>query len=80
MAEIFNSFLKEFGKKVKQERENQNLTLQDMEFHTGIDSSDFNKIEQGKTNITFRTFLKISKGLKIHHRELMDFKFDLDKE
>lgn len=80
MVEMSNSFLREFGKKVKQERENQNLTLQDMEFHTGIDSSDFNKIEQGKTNITFRTFLKVAKGLKIHPKKLLDFKFDLDRE
>lgn len=80
MKDILNNFLKEFGKKVKSERESKNLTLQDMEFHTGIDFSDFNKIEQGKTNITFRTFLKIAKGLGKHPKELMDFKIDLDKE
>lgn len=80
MKDTFNQFIKEFGKNVKRERELRNLTLQDMEFHTGIDFSDFNKIEQGKTNITFRTFLKIAKGLKVHPKELMDFKIDLDKE
>ena len=51
-----------------------------MEFHTGIDSSDFNKIEQGKTNITFRTFLKIAQGLKIQPKELLNFKVDLSKD
>ena len=80
MQNILDNFLKEFGKNVKRERESRNLTLQDMEFHTGIDFSDFNKIEQGKTNITFRTLLKIAKGLKVHPRKLMDFKIDLDKE
>lgn len=80
MKDILNNFLKEFGKKVKSERESKNLTLQDMEFHRGIDFSDFNKIEQGKTNITFRTLLKIAKGLKVHPKELMNFKIDLDKE
>lgn len=73
-------FLKDFGKKVKEQRELKSFTLEDMEFHTGIDTSDFNKIEQGKTNITFRTFLKVCRGLKLQPRSLLDFKIDLDKE
>ena len=79
MKDIFTQFLKEFGKNVKKERESKNLTLQDMDFHTGIDFSDFNKIEQGKTNITFRTLLKIAKGLKVHPKTLLDFDMDSDK-
>lgn len=75
-----NKFLKDFGLLVKKHRELKKFTLEDMEFHTGIDSSDFNKIEQGKTNITFRTFLKVSSGLGIQPKELLDFKIDLDKE
>lgn len=75
-----NKFLKDFGQLVKKHREFKKYTLEDMEFHTGIDSSDFNKIEQGKTNITFRTFLKVSVGLDIQPKELLDFKVDLDKE
>lgn len=75
-----NKFLKDFGLLVKKQRELKKLTLEDLEFHTGIDSSDFNKIEQGKTNITFRTFLKVSLGLGIQPKELLDFKIDLDKE
>lgn len=50
-----------------------------MDFCTGIDFSDFNKIKQGKTNMTFRTFLKIAKGLKVHPKKLLDFEMDLDK-
>lgn len=80
MEEQFKDFLKEFGKRVKSEREARKLTLEDMEFHTGIDDSDFNKIEQGKTNITFRTFLKVAKGLDIQPQKLLDFKVDLDKK
>ena len=51
-----------------------------MEYFTGIDFSDFNKIEQGKTNITFKTFLKIAKGLNIQPRDLLDFKVEFEKE
>lgn len=80
MDKELEGFLKNFGKKVKEIRDAKNYTLDDMEFHTGIDSSDFNKIEQGKTNITFRTFIKVAKGLGLHPKELLDFKFDLDKE
>lgn len=76
MEDILNNFLKGFGKRVKEEREAKNLTLDDMEFHTGIDSSDFSKIELGKTNITFKTFEKVAKGLKVHPKELLDFEFD----
>lgn len=51
-----------------------------IEFHTGrIGLIDFNKIEQGKTNITFRTFLKIAKGLGKHPKDLFDFEFDIKK-
>lgn len=80
MDNIFNDFLKEFGKKVKIEREAKNLTLGDMEFHTGIDDSDFNKIELGKTNITFRTFLKVAKGLNVQPKKLLDFDVDFKNE
>lgn len=77
--EQLNKFLRDFGRKVKEERELKKFTLEDMEFNTGIDSSDFNKIEQGKTNITLRTFLKVCKGLGIQPKMLFDFKVDLDK-
>ncbi|MCD0474053.1 helix-turn-helix domain-containing protein [Flavobacterium sp. EDS] len=80
MDNIFNDFLREFGKRVKIEREARNLTLGDMEFHTGIDDSDFNKIELGKTNITFRTFLKVAKGLNVQPKRLLDFDIDLKNE
>jgi transcriptional regulator with XRE-family HTH domain len=80
MSEVFNKFLKDFGKRVKEEREAKSLTLDDMEFHTGIDASDFNKIELGKTNITFKTFVKVAKGLKVNPKKLLDFDIDLENE
>jgi transcriptional regulator with XRE-family HTH domain len=80
MSEQLERFLKDFGKKVKEIREVKKFTLEHLEFSTGIDSSDFNKIELGKTNITLRTFLKVAKGLEVHPKELLDFKFDLDKK
>ena len=80
MDKQLEKFLKDFGRRVKEQRELKKFTLEDMDFHTGIDASDFNKIEQGKTNITFRTFLKVCKGLNLPPKVLLDFKIDLDKE
>lgn len=77
MKNITNDFLEKFGTRVKSVREKRKLTLNDMEFCTGIDSSDYNKIELGKTNITFKTFLRISKGLKINPSDLINFEFDI---
>ncbi|MBW2963123.1 helix-turn-helix domain-containing protein [Mesonia aestuariivivens] len=36
-----------------------------------------NKIEKGKRNITLSTILELSKGLKIHPKELFDFSFPI---
>ncbi len=77
MKNITDDFLKKFGDKIRLIRESKNLTLNDIEFRTGIDSSDYNKIEQGKTNITFKTFLKIAKGLEINPSDLIGFEFDI---
>lgn len=78
MENLADSFLKEFGKKVKSEREAKKYTLEDMAFHTGIDTSDFNKIEQGKKNITLKTFIKIAKGLNLQPKDLFDFKIKFE--
>lgn len=73
-TELLKDLLIKFGKKVKNKRERLGYTLDDLEFHSSIDSSDINKIELGQKNITFKTFLKISNGLKVHPKELFDFK------
>jgi transcriptional regulator with XRE-family HTH domain len=77
MKNYTGDFLEKLGARLKSIREERKLTLNDMEFCTGIDLSDYNKIEQGKANITFRTFLKIAKGLKLHPSELINFEFDM---
>ncbi len=70
---LLNDFLTKFGKKLKCERESRGYTLDDLEFHSSIDSSDINKIELGQKNITLKTFLKIANGLKMHPKDLFDF-------
>lgn len=74
-SESLNEFLIKFGEKVKKERESRGLTLDDLEFHSSIDSSDINKIELGQRNITLKSLLRISHGLKVHPKELLDIEF-----
>jgi HTH-type transcriptional repressor of puuD len=42
----------------------------------GIDHSNISKIEKGEINITLSSILELSKGLKVHPKEL--FKFNID--
>lgn len=65
-----------FGQKVRDERESRRFTLDDLEFHSSIDSSDINKIELGQKNITLKTFLKIANGLEMHPKDLFDFEIN----
>lgn len=71
--------LVKFGERVKKERESKGLTLDDLEFHSSIDSSDINKIELGQRNITFKSFLRIANGLKVTPQELLDFELNNTK-
>ncbi|MDO5978937.1 helix-turn-helix domain-containing protein [Flavivirga spongiicola] len=73
-----NKFLIVFGKRIKKLRESKNYTLEEMDALCDIDPSDFSKIEKGKTNITFRTLIKISSGLNVNPKELLDFELEKD--
>lgn len=66
------SFQIALGKKIKKIREEKGYTLEDLEFYTDIDSSDLNKIELGKRNITIKTLMKLSLGLEVHPKVLLD--------
>lgn len=76
---ITEDFLKEIGTKISEFRIKNKQTLDDLEFITGIDSSDINKYEQGKINLTVKTLIKLAQALKIHPKDLMKFDFDFDK-
>ncbi|AYZ12738.1 XRE family transcriptional regulator [Chryseobacterium arthrosphaerae] len=76
---ITEDFLKEIGTKIYEIRIKNKQTLDDLEFITGIDSSDINKYEQGKINLTVRTLIKLAQSLKVHPKDLMNFTFDFEK-
>ncbi len=77
--DISEEFLTELGKRITEIRDINKQTLHDIEFLTGIDSSDVNKYEQGKINLTIKTLLKLSIALNIEPKELINFKFDFKK-
>ncbi|WP_313305369.1 helix-turn-helix transcriptional regulator [Empedobacter sp.] len=77
--DITDEFLIEIGKQISYLREKNNQTLDDLEYLSGIDSSDINKYEKGKTNLTIRNLIRIAKALNVHPKILLDFDFDLNK-
>ncbi|CAA7387708.1 MULTISPECIES: helix-turn-helix domain-containing protein [Chryseobacterium] len=76
---ITEDFLKEIGKIIFETRTKNKQTLDDLEFLTGIDSSDINKYEQGKINLTIKTLIKLSQALRVHPQDLLRFNFDFDQ-
>ena len=76
---ITEDFLIGIGKRIFQIRDKNKQTLDDIEFLTGIDSSDINKYELGKINLTIKTLLKLSVALKVNPKDLLDVNFDFEK-
>lgn len=76
---ITEDFLIEIGKRISALRDKNKQTLDDIEFLTGIDSSDVNKYELGKINLTMKTLIKLSSALRVNPKDLLDFKFDFEK-
>ncbi len=68
----FESFLKSLGKKIKEQRENANLTQENLADQ--IEYKYFQKIEYGQVNITIKTLFKICKKLNIQPKDLFNFK------
>ena len=54
-------------------RKQKKLSLRKMEALTGIDYSWISKFEKGQVNFEIDTLLKLSSGLRIQIRDLMDF-------
>lgn len=65
-----------FGSKVKELRENQNMTQLDLELSSGINRTEISRIENGQNNIEFFTIVKLAEAL---HVELLDF-FNFEHE
>ena len=69
----FDVFRIKFGKRVKSLREDKGLSLLDLGVAISMEKTAISRIENGRTNITIKTALKLSKGLEISLQELFHF-------
>ena len=61
-----------FGKHLKNIRTQLGLNQDDVAAACGIDPTSISRLERGETNATLTTLLRLSKGLSLSMRELMD--------
>jgi transcriptional regulator with XRE-family HTH domain len=69
------SYIKSFGNNLRRIRLEKELSQEDLAFSADIPINQIGRIERGEVNTTISTILVISKALKIHPRELLDFTY-----
>lgn len=74
------SYKKQFGIHLKKIRESKNMTqfdlataINDLDSESLIEKTTISRIENGRTNVTLTTSVKISLALKIDLKMLFDF-------
>ncbi len=67
------SFIINLGIHIRQLREKQNLSQQDLANDCNIPKSQIARIERAKINTTVRTLIKIANALEIEPKELLNF-------
>ena len=77
--ELKQQFQTSFGKQLEKFRVLQGLSYRQLAQRCDLDHSVISKIEKGEVNIQIGTVMELAKGLKVHPKELFDFKFDLDE-
>lgn len=77
--ELKQQFQTSFGKQLEKFRALQGLSYRQLAQRCDLDHSVISKIEKGEVNIQIGTVMELAKGLKVHPKELFDFKFDLDE-
>lgn len=70
--------LKEFGRNLKALREKRSLSFREFSRLSGVNTGDLVKYENGDSGPNLLTLKKLSVGLKIHPKELIDFDFKVD--
>jgi len=59
------------GQKIRQLRQDQKLTQEELAFKVGVDRSYMGFVERGEKNPTLSTLIKIARALKISLAELL---------
>lgn len=72
--------LVEFGLALRLLREKLDLSQDDLAARCEVTKGNISKIENGKKDFTFTTFLELARGLGKHPKKLLDEDFDFLKE
>jgi transcriptional regulator with XRE-family HTH domain len=73
MQETDNTLLTRFGKHLETIRKQKKFSFRELAARCNVDSSDINKIEKGRKNITLTTLVDLATGLGVHPKKLLDF-------
>lgn len=68
-------FIKAFGSNLRNVRKEKGFSQEDLAYASDIPINQIGRIERGEVNTTISTILVISKALKIHYKELLNFEF-----
>ena len=63
------------GMKIKEIREEKNISQQDLAAICNFEKSNMSRIEAGRTNLTIGTLLKISEALNVKLTEIIDIEY-----
>ncbi|OYQ35083.1 transcriptional regulator [Flavobacterium cyanobacteriorum] len=66
-------YLAQLGRRIKEEREKNKLSQEDLANDCNIPKSQIGRIERAEINTTIRTLLKISRALNIPIKDLINF-------
>lgn len=67
------ALLKLIGKRIQLIRKEKNMSLRDVAFKIGMESSNLSVIENGKSNPQILTYAKIAFALDVDLRDFFDF-------
>jgi transcriptional regulator with XRE-family HTH domain len=68
-----DKIIKRFAKRLKELRQQKNMSQEELAYSSGLSLSQIARIETAKVNTTLCTMVVIANTLKVHPRELMDF-------
>jgi len=77
--DVLKWYMKSFSEHLKEIRKEKYNSMDAVAENSVFDSSNYNKIENGKGNPTIETILKMASAFKIPPKELFDFDFDIEK-
>jgi transcriptional regulator with XRE-family HTH domain len=70
--------LKLIGIRIRNIREDKNLSLRDLAFKIGMEPSNLSVIENGKSNPQLLTYARISSALQVDLKTLFTIEFDFN--